>query len=473
MKIKIIITFFVVVSFTLPALANVEPSQNSERVKEISKVANKIASTYHDMGWFSGTVLVAKDGDVIFSKSYGYKDLNQKSENTLKTKYNLGSIMKNLTKVLVLQQVEDGKLNLDDSLATFELGFPTEIASKVTVRHLLNHSAGFADIFIAEYRENQLWFDTLDKKLELLKKRPLLFEPGTENRYSNYGYIVLGAILEKISGTTFENLLISRIFEPLRLSDSAFKPNENDPNQSARYSYLYDGSLHKVGVTEHPGPDGGVEATAADVQKFYRELYYGDKLLNRASPIVRNAFAMDGPHWAAYGGGLGVSAAVEVDLNNRIEIVVLANTDSLVAEYISGRLLTFIRDKAYAEIKKRPINFAYDFYINQGKDALFKDFKQHYVDAGYEQFIGRTLNELGMQLLENDAKVQAFDIFNYLVYLFPQAPQAYDSLAFAYHKVGQTNEAKKAFQKALTIKTDFQSDYVSDNYGLPESSNKR
>jgi len=431
----------------------------------IAQKAEEIASTYHDLGWFSGSLLLAKDGEVFYSQSFGYRDIETKARNTVHTKFNLGSIMKNFTKVLVLQQVDSGKLSLTDTLDRFELGFPAAIASKINLSHLLDHRSGFGDIFIAEYREDQLAYDSIQKKLQLLKDRPLLFEPGTDRKYSNYGYIVLGAVLEKITGRSFERLLSDQIFDRIQLSNTSFRILNSSEHQSKRYTYLYDSSLKLVGATEHPSPDGGIESTVHDVQKFYHELFFGSALLDRSNPIVKDAFGMSGEHWAAYGGGLGVSAAVEIDLTQDIEIVVLANTDKLVAEFISGRIKSFINTGTYKKIRPHEINFAYSFYKDKGKDQFYRDFKETYTESGYSQFIGRVINELGMQLLKTKSWSEAFDVFNYLVFLFPSAPQAYDSLAFAYFKKGDPETAYKTFTKALELSPDFRSDYISDNFG--------
>ncbi|TQV77548.1 serine hydrolase [Aliikangiella marina] len=445
----------------VPAIKQVNPQQ----LNIIAQATQDIAESYFKMGWFSGSVLVAKDGGIILEKSYGFSNLKTQNKNTRVTKFNLGSIMKNFTRVLVLQQIQHNALSLNDTLDKFKLGFKEDIATKITIKHLLNHTSGFPDIFTAGYRENQLGFDTLNKKLELHKNTPLLFEPGSDSKYSNYGYIVLGAILEKVTGSAFEQLLVSKIFKPLALNNTSFKVNALDGNQSIRYTYLYDGSLKEVGVTEHPSPDGGIESTPADVLTFYRELFYGDKLLDRSHPTIRAAFNMDGEHWGAYGGGLGVSSAVEINLVEGIEIVVLANTDHLVAELISGRVHSFIKTGSYQSARERAINYAYRIYKEQGKNRFYKNFKQHYEQDGYTQFIGRTINELGMQLMDTESWNEAFDIFNYLVATFPEAPQAYDSLAFAHLSKGETAMAKTIFEKALAINPNFNSDYVSDNYG--------
>jgi CubicO group peptidase (beta-lactamase class C family) len=299
----------------------VEENTPNKNMK-VSEVADNIANQYQEMGWFSGNVLITKDGKEVFSSSYGFQDIEKELKNSTQSRFNLGSIMKDFTKVLILKQVEAGKLKLSDKLITFELGFKQLHAEKITIEHLLNHRAGFADIFVAEYRENQLAFDTLDKKLKLLIDTPLLFEPDSDYKYSNYGYVVLGVILEKVTGQSFEKLLANTIFNPAGMSSTTFKPMSYHEHQSIRYTYKYNNTLKRIGITEHPSPDGGIESTIIDVQQFYRALFYTDKLLKSSDHTNRKSFAMDGSHWAAYGGGLGVSAAVEVDLENGYEIVV-------------------------------------------------------------------------------------------------------------------------------------------------------
>jgi CubicO group peptidase (beta-lactamase class C family) len=448
----------------IPSVVTANSNNSEQSLSQIAITAEKIASKYHEMGRFSGSLLLAKNGQVFFDASFGYEDKNKKRHNSMDTKFALGSIAKNYTKVLILQQLALGKLSLDDTIDNYELGFPTEISSKVTIKDLLNHRSGFADIFTAEYRENQLAFDTLEKKLQLLLDEPLLFEPDTDYRYSNYGYIVLGVILERITKQSFEDMLKKNIFERIELKNTSFKVENAAEHQSSRYGYLYDGSLVEVGVTEHSSPDGGIESTAKDVHKFYRELFYGSSLLDRSNPIVNEAFNMSGDQWLAFGGGAGVSAAVEVNLVRGFEIVVLANTDKLIAEYISGRIHSFIKTGSYEEIRPLEINYAYRFYRTNGKEDFYKNFQKNYEAEGYTQFIGRTINELGMQLLKDKSWDEALDIFGYLVSIFPSAPQVYDSLAFAYLSMDEPKKAQVIFQKALKIKGDFRSDYVSNNY---------
>ncbi|MCQ8850178.1 serine hydrolase [Alteromonas stellipolaris] len=443
---------------------------DSEDIKQdksasLATIADSIAMQYQQMGWFSGALLITKNNEVEFASSYGFQNVEEKIKNSIQSRFNLGSIMKDFTKVLILQQVEAGKLKLSDKLVSFELGFKQPDADKITIEHLLNHSAGFADIFVAEYRQNQLAFDTLNKKIKILINNPLLYTPGTDRKYSNYGYVVLGVVLEKVTGKPFEELLKNNIFSRVEMPSTTVRPDSSHEYQSTRYTYQYNGNLRKAGVTEHPSPDGGIESTVVDVQRFYRALFYSDKLLKNSDAINRHLFEMDGSHWGAYGGGLGVSAAVEVDFDTGYEIVVLANTDHLVAERISGRIHSYIKNGEYQPVKQLEKNFAFEYYQSKGKQQFYKHFKQIYNDNGYSRFIGRTINELGMELINTKSRTEAFDMFEYLVSLFPNAPQAYDSLAFAYLSIGDSEAAKSTFSKSLSIDGSFKSDYVSDNYG--------
>ena len=451
--------------FASYSLAFDSEDMGEDKSASLAMIGDNIAMQYQQMGWFSGGLLITKDNEVVFASSYGFQNTEERIKNSTQSRFNLGSIMKDFTKVLILQQVEAGKLKLSDKLVAFELGFKQPDADKITIEHLLNHSAGFADIFVAEYRQNQLAFDTLDKKIKILIESPLLFTPGTDRKYSNYGYVVLGVILEKVTGKSFEALLKNNIFNRVEMTSTTFRPVNSHEYQSIRYTYQHNGKLRKVGVTEHPSPDGGIESTVVDVQRFYRALFYSNKLLKNSDAINRQLFAMDDSHWGAYGGGQGVSAAVEVDLDTGYEIVVLANTDHLVAERISGRIYSYIKNGEYQPIRQLEKNFAFEYYQSKGKQQFYKHFKQVYKDNGYNRFIGRIINEAGMELLNTKSWTEAFDMFEYLVSLFPNAPQAYDSLAFAYLSKGDREAAKSTFSKSLTIDASFKSDYVSDNYG--------
>ena len=345
---QITLTFFLVFGLFISNKAI------SERVKPVSsesivQVANEVSQAYSDMGWFHGSVLVIREGATIYEKAFGYSDIENKVPNQLTTKYNLGSIIKNYTAVLVLQQVENGRLKLEDKLSDFDLGFSKDIADKISIFQLLTHSSGFADIFTIEYNADRMSFDTLDKKLSLLIDSPLLYEPGTDQRYSNYGYVVLGAILEKVTNKNYQTLLEENIFKRLKLKNSYFSHSDKIENISKRYSYTYQGNQEFVGVTEHADPAGGIESDVLDVSHFYYALFNSPYILSKESvKTFKTIFGDPKSSWHSFGGGVGVSSAVEIDFESGTEIIVLSNSDKLIAELISGRIFQFIRNGKYS-----------------------------------------------------------------------------------------------------------------------------
>ena len=258
-----------------------------------SKLANKadaIAQAYHDMGWFSGIVMMAENGNVNFKKSYGLADIENNIPNTTDTKFRIGSINKDYTAVLVLQQVQRGNISLDDKLSKFNLGFPNKTADKITVRHLLNHTAGFADIFIPKYNNNIRAYKNINDILPLLMHEPLIYEPGKDQRYSNYGFIVLGAILEKTTGKTFGQLLNENIHSITGCKNTHYEIAEkiNGEAQSYRYS-VFGKKINHTAQLEYPTPDGGIYATAQDVLTFFQTLFFTEKLIENKFKVMMMA----------------------------------------------------------------------------------------------------------------------------------------------------------------------------------------
>ena len=447
----------------LVAAAAAEPSANRLSPAEVSAAAAEIVSTYADLGWFSGTA----QGQPIYETAIGLADRERGIPNHHDTLYNLGSIMKHYTAVLVLQQVVAGRLDLNDRLSEFNIGFDRGPASRITVRQLLHHQSGFSGAFPASYRANPLSYDSIESKLALLQDAPLRFEPGTDTRYSNYGYIVLGAILESVTEKPFEDLLHDNIFRRLGLTHAHYPYNPGAPNQSLRYVFNYEGRQVLAGATEHHSPDGGIEASATDTLSFYRALFHSDTLLPRDSAITRSYFDPGGGEiWQAFGGGVGVSSAVELDFKHGYEIVVLANTDQLVAEKMSGRIREAIATGSYSPVLLPPQIYAWRQFEALGAAAFTKSFRSHYEAAGYQQFVGRTLNELGMSLLDAEAWQDALDILGALQAYFPEAPEVYDSLAHAHVRMGDLPGAARHFREALRLDPDFRSDYSTSNYSI-------
>ncbi len=442
------------------AMKKAKPISN----EQLAQKAQEIARAYADMGWFSGAILLSKNGQPFYREAFGHADEEKRIPNTMDTKFRIGSINKDYTAVLVLQQVQEGKLSLDDKLAKFGLGFPAAVADKIAIRHLLAHTSGFADIFIPEYLDHIRRYKDIDDILPLLRDEPLAYEPGTGQQYSNYGYIVLGAILEKTTGKPFGKLLQENILKPIGAQNTRYDIAENIEGEAQSYRYMPDGSkLDHTPQLEYPTPDGGMYATADDLLAFVQALCFSNTLINdEMKALIMNDYRADGPSWAQHlsqagnaigfaGGGPGVNAVVEIQLNPRHIYIVLANTDHMVAEEIMRRIRDAAAGHTVAEARLPAGHFLYRAIEEKGAAYVQEHAAGLLREKGYGRLSPQPLNQLGYQLLRSGATEKAIEIFKLNVALFPEEANPCDSLGEAYLKAGNREQALKFYKKALAI----------------------
>ncbi len=332
-------------------------SYAKEETSEFIASTDEIVKKYLKNDWFSGNIILKKDDQVLYKKSVGLADIPAKIKNSSETKIRIGSINKHYTAVLILQKVQSGELSLDDTLSQFALGFPENIANKITVRHLLQHKSGFADLFNDEYINTYRSLTDINAKLPLLMQAPLISAPGAEYNYSNYGYIVLGAILEKLEQKPFKQIIENNIFNRIGAHNThyALTDNVQGKARSYRYNSKNGQKVDKTDILENVTPDGGMYATSEDVALFFSRLFFSDTLLNdKTKAVLGNGYRESSRTWndilasdkalmSSYGGAPGVSAAAEILMKDQLVVVVLANTDGLVAEKISQEIIAAYR----------------------------------------------------------------------------------------------------------------------------------
>ncbi|MCB9348468.1 MAG: serine hydrolase [Lewinellaceae bacterium] len=432
--------------------------------EEIARQAKAIAQAYHDMGWFSGVVLIAEQGQPFYQEAFGYADIDNQIPNTTDTKFRIGSINKDYTSVLVLQMVEAGQLSLDDKLEKFQLGFPAEVAGKITIRQLLSHTSGFGDIFTPQYLSHIRDYKNIGDILPLLMNEPLAYEPGTSQEYSNYGYIVLGAILEKVSGKSYENLLREKIFKPLGAKNTHYQIAEKIEGEARSYRFTPSGEkIDHTSQLEYPTPDGGMYSTAAEQLDFFQALFYTNKLISDESKaLLFGDYAPNLPSWkeiksqegsiqAFAGGGPGVSAVVMFLLKENLMAVVLANTDGNIAGNISRRLEQAAFGRPVRKVQLPVENYLYGVLKKEGSLYLKQNIDILLEQGGYEARSPMMLNQLGYGLLEEEMFQDAIEVFRINTELYPEEANPWDSLAEAYLKSGDKKTALKFYRKALEI----------------------
>src|SRR5687768_4718337 len=188
---------------------------------------------------FSGAVLVTRDGQTLFEGAYGFADRERNVPNTLNTQFRVGSMNKMLTAVAAMQLVQAGTLRLEGALGTYIPDYPNaDMASKVTIHHLLTHTGGTGDIFGPAFNANRLELRDPEDYLQLYGTRGLQFTPGTQWVYSNYGFVLLGAIIERVTGTSYDDYVAANVLTPAGMTATGAFPEETlVPGRSIGYMW--------------------------------------------------------------------------------------------------------------------------------------------------------------------------------------------------------------------------------------------
>ncbi len=309
---------------------------------------------------FAGAVIVAKDGKVIFKGAYGMADREKKTPNTLDTKFRIGSMNKMFTATSILQLVRAGKIALADPLGKYVTDYPNkEFASKVTIQQLLTHTGGTGDIFGPEFDAHRKELRTLQDYVNLYGKRNLEFEPGSRWEYSNYGFLLLGVVVERVSGKSYYDYVSENIYGPAGMSASgSLIEEQNVPNRSMGYTRFGGNGLRpNTDTLPYRGTSaGGGYSTVEDLLKFANVLASHKVLDARNTELltmgkvntargVKYAFGfMDDDtdpafrHFGHGGGAPGMNGELEIYPQSGYVIVVLANLDPPAA----GRISDFV-----------------------------------------------------------------------------------------------------------------------------------
>jgi CubicO group peptidase (beta-lactamase class C family) len=233
---------------------------------------------------FSGVVLVARNGHVLFQKAYGMANREHEVPNKLGTKFRVASVTKQFTAMAVMILAERGKLDLNDPICKYVESCPKTWAG-ITVRHLLNHTSGIPDF--AGFPDND-HYDRLPmtplETMDRFRDKPLEFLPGERFRYDNSGYLLLGYIIERASGERYEDFLRKNIYEPLGMSDSGYDhPWIILKNRASGYERK-DGQVVNAMFMEMDTPFGcgSMYSTVGDLLRWDQALY-SEKLVSRKS----------------------------------------------------------------------------------------------------------------------------------------------------------------------------------------------
>jgi CubicO group peptidase (beta-lactamase class C family) len=311
---------------------------------------------------FAGAVMITKNGSPVLAEAYGLADRERKIPNTLKTRFRIGSMNKMFTAVATLELAKAGKLDVKDTVGKYLTGYPNkEIAAKVTITHLLTHTGGTGDIFGPEFEAHRLELKTIEDYIKLYGDRGPKFEPGTRWEYSNYGFILLGAIIEKVSGQSYYDYVREHIFGPAGMTSTGSEPEDKAvPDRSVGYTKM-DSTVWTPNTDTLPyrgTSAGGGYSTVEDLTRFAEALKshklldapYTEMLTTGKPGTPDNSYAfgfedrlMNGMRCFGHGGGApGMNGDLRVCPDSGYVVAVLANLDppaaSRVSDFIVNRL---------------------------------------------------------------------------------------------------------------------------------------
>ena len=341
--------------FTLQDAKSENNSKKSISKKELALDLSSFINNLSMKDAFSGSVLVAKGNDVIFKGSVGYANKTWKIKNNIDTKFSLGSMNKMFTAIAALQLIEKGKLKFDDKLIEFvdNSWLPKGNSDSITIRQLLTHTSGLGNFFNDEFNQsNKEVYRNLAAYKPLISQSELLFTPGSRNRYSNSGMLMLGLVVEKVSGESYYDYVQKHIYNKANMLNSgSFELDSVTDNLASGYlkrmhSDQWVDSIYARAIKGSPA--GGGFSTVEDLHQFSLALTEF-KLLGKE--LTEDAYTektkYNSAFWYGYGfsvssepnnrivghGGayLGVDARLDIHLDSGFIVVILANQSDVVA----------------------------------------------------------------------------------------------------------------------------------------------
>jgi CubicO group peptidase (beta-lactamase class C family) len=448
--------------------------------KDKTDKIDNLMNLCHEYRIFSGSVLVAKQGSIIYKNAFGMADRRWNIPNRVNTKYKIGSITKQFTALLIMQLVQENKIRLSGKVSDYLEYFPKKNGNKITVHHLLCHSSGIPNL--ARYYKDwftERWLKEYSTRefIDLFSHIDLQFEPGSRWSYSNGGYYLLAAIIEEVTGKTYGQRIKEKIFEPLGMAESGYFDGYTIvPNMADGYDY-WDFQYINAGYNNpsvHKG-NGGLFSSVEDLLKWDCAIYT-ERLLSQK--VIDQMFKpqMHMRSDVAYGYGwvlqekflLGQGISISIDehfgsdngFNNVITripseqyvIILLSNTSQSNIQLIRRQIINILYDQPID--CPYPVSLAFNSckYESEIKNVI-ENFRK---DNNKYSISEDAVNGVGMKFIKAKRLAIGLEILEFNTSQFPQSPYVYDRLAEAYFEVGNKQKAIENYKRSLEINPDNQ-----------------
>jgi CubicO group peptidase (beta-lactamase class C family) len=465
MKTAKLFTLFIV---ALATATNAFSQQTAQKIDALVK-------QYSDYGQFNGSVLVAEKGKIIYEKGFGLANMEWAIPNQPDTKFRIGSVTKQFTAALVLQLVEEGKIKLDGKITDYLTDYRKDTGDKVTIHQLLNHTSGIPSYtnrpgFFAEFSRDPYNITDFVKKFA---SGDLEYEPGSKYSYNNSGYSLLGAIIEKVTGKSYETVLTERIFKPLGMTNSGYDNHapliqkraggyEKRPSGYVNAPYL-DMSL--------PYAAGSIYSTVEDLFKWDLALE-GDKIISAESKrlmltpglgnygygirITDQPIGKTGQKTKVvqHGGGISGFNSLLTRLVDKQQTIILLDNVSLGRYHgnITDSIANILNGQPVEPPKRSIAETLYKIAVEKDAASAIAEYRKLKAqNSATFDFSEGELNILGYQLLGVKRTKDAIEIFKLNAEMFPDSSNPYDSLGETYLADGQKELALANYKKAAEL----------------------
>lgn len=417
---------------------------------------------------FSGTVLIAKDGVPLFQRSYGLANRAFNVPNTEDTVYQLQSITKPFTAILVMMLQEEGRLKVEDRACDYLDDCP-EAWRSVTIQQLLTHTSG-----IPNYSRLPDWDETLDARtywrggvVSLVRDLPLEFAPGEGYRYNNSGYNLLGRIVERVSGKRLADLYRERILSPLGMTHTGFHTSRIvTPNLATGYYSVGSTFIESTPQSSTSAyGEAGLTSTVGDLLLWDQALY-ANRLISRASyeQMIAHTKNNYGYGWEMMtwsgrreighaGSGQGFSNIVARFIDDGLTVIVLSNSDEASGGGTARALAAIYFGETPRTPRIQPKTVLLDAIVADGVDAGIERYRRmKAAEPAAETF---TTDELlvtaGYALYELPAMDEAKQVFEFALQEFPRSAYSHDGLADIAVAEGDYPAAIRHFETSLSL----------------------
>ncbi|MEO1548632.1 MAG: serine hydrolase [Bacteroidota bacterium] len=421
----------------------------------------------HEQGTFNGGVLVVQNDSIVYRNLIGWEDNAKQIALTDSSRFYIASVSKPFTALAIMQLQEQGKLNVEDPISKYFEDFPS-YADSVSLRHLLTHTSGIPNHYDLGMQEEGM---TNQDVLDEVKKHPLLFQPGEQYAYSNSGYIMLGVIVEKVTGRSLNTYLEEAVFKPLGMKNTQVHDgSQTVPNKvigTNKFGEAFPYPFYTTGA-------GGMYSTIDDLHLWERTLYdfkiISEKSMERAhqqTQLLDSTFSDYGFGWHNAqnedgktiktfhtGGAAGYASFVFRDLETQSSVIIVSSCGKAFNLGAFANALTGFLKGDTIQHPKIPISIAFKRKMDAAMpDSIAAELEMLKANEMYRVSEG-DINDLGYYCLENGQATVANQIFEKNTQWYPDSWNTYDSYAESFVALKQYDRAEANYRKALELQPD-------------------